>query len=106
MRIGLWEIILIIAVIIVATIIIRIFWTGRGAVEQEKESAAGIPTKASKGKKPRIFFRRTGIAFILTGIILFLAAISMFRWVLQSYVWSFIIIVIGFVMILLSKKKA
>jgi len=103
MRLGPLEIVFIIVIIIAAAVITRIIRTGRGAARQNEESS--VKPLERKTKRPRNFFRRTGIAFVLTGIVVFLAGISMFRWALQSYMWSFIIIAIGFVILFLSRKR-
>jgi len=75
MKLGPWEIVLIIFVIIVAIVIARILRAGRISA-REKADAPG-----EKANKPRSFLKRGGIVFIIIGIILFLSVISMLRWV-------------------------
>ena len=107
MRLGLLEIIVIIAIIIAIAVITRIFRTSRGIAKQNKESPVGAPVKpvGERTGRPGNFLKRAGVACILTGGVLSLAGISMFRWAFQSYSWAFIIVVIGLVLLFLSVKR-
>ena len=107
MRLGILEIVIIIAVIIAAAFITRIIRTSHNADRQNGESPTDILVKQVKKStnNPFGFLRRSGIALVLTGVIILLAGIAMFRWAFQSYYWSFIIVVIGVVLVFLSRKK-
>jgi len=107
MRLGILEIIIIIAVIIAAAFIARILRISHNTDRQNGESPTDVLVKQVKKstKNPFSFLRRTGIALVLTGVIILLAGIAMFKWAFQSYYWSFIIVVIGIVLLFLSRKK-
>ena len=107
MRLGILEIVIIIAVIIAAAFIARILRTGRNTDHQNGESPTDILVKQVEKSTNKTFgfLRRAGIALVLTGVIILLAGIAMFRWAFQSYYWSFIIVVIGIVLVFLSRKK-
>ena len=104
---GLLEIALIIAVIIVVLIMTRIFRTRDGYTGQNKESPPGVPRKSVEAETTKMlpFLKRAGIALALIGIVLLFASLALFRWAFQSYLWSFIIIAIGIALIFLSRKK-
>ena len=107
MRLGILEIVIIIAVIIAAAFITRIIRTSRSADRQNGESTTDILVKQVKTSTNRTFgfLHRAGIALVLTGVIILFAGIAMFRWAFQSYYWSFIIVVIGIVLVILFRKK-
>ena len=107
MRIGILEIIVIIAIIIAITLVIRIYRSSHDATDQSKKSSEEIThwQVRVKAGKTRSYLRRVGSAFFVAGIILALAGMSMFRWAVQSYVWSFIIVGVGLVLLFLSRKK-
>ena len=107
MRLGILEIVIIIAVIIAAAFITRIIRTSRNADRQKEESPTDVLVKQvnTSTNKTSSFLHRSGIALILTGAIILFAGIGMFRWAFQSYYWSFIIVVIGIVLVILFRKK-
>jgi membrane protein implicated in regulation of membrane protease activity len=107
MRLGLLEIVLIIAVIIAIAVIARIA-RSRGSTTSHKESTTpDITEKHPAGKPGRLwgFLNRTGIILVIGGIAAFIAAVSLFRMVLQSYLWAFILIAAGLILLLISRRK-
>ena len=107
MRLGILEIIIIIAIIIAITLVIRIYRSSHDATDQSKKSSEEIThwqVKEKAGRR-RSYLKRGGTAFFVAGTILALAGMSMFRWAVQSYVWSFVIVGVGLVLLFLSKKK-
>ena len=107
MRLGLLEIVIIIAVIIAIAVIARIIRTGRNIARENTESSVDIAIKPAdeSTNRTRRFFRKAGIALVLAGVILLLAGVGMFKWALQSYMWSFVIVIIGILLAFLSKKR-
>ena len=107
MRLGILEIVIIIAIIIAIAVVTRIHRSYRDATEQSKKSSEEITHWQLKEKadKTRSYLKRVGTAFFIAGTILALAGMSMFRWAVQSYVWSFIIVGVGLVLLFLSRKK-
>ena len=107
MRLGILEIVIIIAIIIAIVLVTRIYRRNRDTTEQSKKSSEGITHWQVKEKagRTRSYLKRVGTTFFIAGIILALVGVSMFRWAVQSYVWSFIIVGVGLVLIFLSKKK-
>ena len=107
MRIGILEIIVIIAIIIAIIFVTRIYRGNPAATEQSNKSSSQNTYWQAKEKAVRKhnYLKRAGIIFFVAGIILALTGMSMFRWAVQSYVWSFIIVGVGFALLFLSKKK-
>ena len=107
MRLGILEIVIIIAIIIAIALVTRIYRGNRDAPEQSNKSSEEIIHRQAKEKAGRThsYLKRVGAAFFIAGIIIALAGMSMFRWAVQSYVWSFIIVGVGLVLLFLSRKK-
>ena len=107
MKLGILEIVIIIAVITAIALGTRIYRSSRDATGQSKKSSGEITHRPLKKKsgRTRSYLKRAGTAFFIAGIILALAGVGAFRWAVQSYVWSFIIIGAGLLLLFLSKKK-
>lgn len=103
MRPGPLEIVLIIAVIIAAVVIGRIFRANRTAGDNDATAAPGTSPRKAAG--PSGFFRRTGITLAAIGIIAAIAGASLLQWALHSYIWSFILVVLGATIYILARKK-
>jgi hypothetical protein len=99
MRIGLPEIIIIIAVVIAVVVVARIVRLGRN------ETDGGEVSTGKPAGRTRTYLKRLGGAFIIVGVMLLLAGISFFKWALQSYGWSFALVVIGLAIFFLSRRK-
>ena len=107
MRLGILEIVIIIAVIIAIALVTRIYRGNRDTSEQSKNPSAETTHRQVKEKAGRThsYLKRVGTAFFIAGIILALAGMSMFRWAVQSYVWSFIIVGVGLGLLFLARRK-
>ncbi|MFC1871360.1 hypothetical protein ACFLYF_03050 [Chloroflexota bacterium] len=103
MRLGLLEIIIIIAIVIVIMVGTRVVRMGQKKTD-DGETSGRMPFAKPPGKT-RFYLRRVGGVFVVTGIIVLLAGISFFKWALQSYGWSFMLVVVGLTMLLLSRRR-
>ncbi|OGO32488.1 MAG: hypothetical protein A2Z29_06705 [Chloroflexi bacterium RBG_16_56_11] len=99
MKIGLLEIVLIIAVVIALALVTRVVRMGNN-LAPAKTTASG---NGSIQKRNPLTW--TGVILIVAGIIGLAAAASLFRLILQSYLWSLLIIAAGFIMLRLSRRK-
>jgi uncharacterized membrane protein len=103
---GLWEIILVVAVIVIAVVAARIFRGGRIA-RRENETSEGNPAAASSlpAPGPRRIVRRTGFAGIAVGILLLLASVTLVQAAFKIYPWALAVIIIGGILVFLTRKK-
>ena len=107
MRLGLLEIVLIIAVAIAAAVLARILRGGRGTPPASRDDTRDTAKNPRSPETPRVssLFNRMGIALVIGGIVVLAAAVGLFRWVLQSYLWAFLLIAAGLILLLLARRK-
>ena len=94
MRLGFWEIGIIVAVIIIIYIATRMMRSGQD----------GNRKKKAEPKHPRL--KLTGIALTILGIIFLLASVSLAKWIFWSNIWAFIILAAGVLIIFLTRRKS
>lgn len=103
---GLWEIILVIAIIVIAVVAARIFRGRRIARRDNEVSEGGSAVNSSvQAPGPRRIVRRTGFAGIAVGILLLLASITLVQAAFKIYPWALAVIIIGGILVFLTRKK-
>jgi len=108
MRIGPFEIVLVIIILLVGLLVVRMAGAARNIRSDSKASSIqnqGKITKKISTRSTRRYARLAGISLIIIGIILLLSGVSLFKWVMWSYTWFFILVAAGFVVIFMSRRK-
>jgi hypothetical protein len=108
MKIGPFEIVIIIVVLLVGLLVVRMAGAARNIKNGSK--ASSIPNQGNNSRKvstrsKRQYIGLAGIGLIIIGILLLLSGVSLFKWVMWSYSWFFILVAAGFVVIFMSRRK-
>jgi hypothetical protein len=108
MRVGPFEIVIIIVILLVGLLVVRMAGAARNIRNDSKPSS--IQNQGNNSRKVSIRSTRqyvglAGISLIIIGIFLLLSGMSLFKWVMWSYSWFFILVAAGFVVIFMSRRK-
>jgi len=98
LRIGLFEIGILVVVVLVIFMATRLWGIGKSGAKEAKP--ADSRTKTNNRRRLRI----SGIALIVIGIVFLLANMSLFKWVMWSYAWLLALILVGLILVLLFRK--
>ena len=106
MRLGIWEIGLIVILVLVIFFATR-FARSRKSHADESGSNAEMRTtkredKASWRKHPLL--GKAGIALIIIGVIVLLLSLSVLKWVFWGSIWACVIALVGFAIIVIAKR--
>ena len=108
MKIGPFEIVIIIVVLLVGLLIVRMAGAARNIRNDSKASSIqnqGKNSRKASTRPTRQYVGLAGIGLIIIGIFLLLSGMSLFKWVMWSYGWFFILVAAGFVVIFMSRRK-
>jgi hypothetical protein len=93
MKIGPFEIVIIIVVLLVGLLVVRMAGAARNIRNDSKVKASSIQNQGKNSKKvstrpTRRYVGLAGIGLIIIGILLLLSGISLFKWVMWSMAGS------------------
>lgn len=102
MRVGLFEIGILVAVILVIFMVTRLWRIGKNGEQMQNNTTKTINLQTKTKTRRRL--RIIGIVLIVLGIVFLLANISLFRWVMWSYAWLLVLIFIGLILVVFFRK--
>jgi len=106
MRLGILELGVVIAIILIIFLVARAIRGSRSSPTKDDKSVAGQTTDVDERTREnrRQTLRRTGIVFLAFAVITILACVSLFRWLMWGYAVFFITLAIGLMLMYISKK--
>ena len=109
MRIGPFEIVLIIVLIFLMLLIVRMLGMARNVGNRNKVSHGANGNQSQKNGiqtvKKKHYVRAGGLSLILIGILVLLSGLSLFKWIMWSYTGFFILVAVGFLILFLARKR-
>ncbi len=104
MKIGPWEILIILIVVFSVGLMVRLFRGDKRANEQSSSNSAEVGTghEVAAGNSQ---LKKAGVVMVILGIILLLFGISTFEFVMKMFLWAFILVGAGLLALYLSRNR-
>ncbi len=104
MKIGPWEILIILIVAFSAVLLFRLFRGDKRLNEPGTNNSVEVSSghDLATGKSQ---LKKAGVVLVVLGIIILLFGISTFELVMKMFLWAFILVGVGLVALLLSRNR-